>query len=111
MSLDETSRALLDSAVESSFVMDVSGFVLAANDAAAKLHGMNKAEDIEQSNIYELLPDEVQITRKAKVQDAIDKVVSIRFEEEVDGRALVHSIVRSSNPWGEVVRLAYPPLI
>jgi len=108
--LDETSRALLDSAVESSFVMDVSGFVLAANDAAAKLLGMNKAEDLEQSNIYDLLPDEVQVTRKAKVQDAIDKGVAIRFEEEVDGRALVHSIVPVSNPWGEVGRLAISTL-
>lgn len=110
VSLDETSRALIDSAVESAYVMDISGYVLAANDAAAKLFGMGSARELEQSNIYDLLPEEAAQSRINKTQEAIDNVVPTRFEEEMDGRALVHSIVPVPNPWGEVARLAVSTL-
>jgi len=110
VSLDETSRALLDSSVESAFVMDISGYVLAANDAAAKLFDMVKGTDLEQNNIYALLPGETAKLRRAKVNEAVQSTSRVRFEEEIKGRVLVHSIVPVPNPWGEVGRLAVSTL-
>ncbi|NDV18161.1 response regulator [Pseudodesulfovibrio sp. JC047] len=106
VALDETSRALMDSSVESAFVMDVSGYVLAANKAAEKLFDLQPGQTLQQSNIYELLPHKAAASRKAKIEEAIQDVRSVRFEEEIDGRSLVHSIVPVANPWGEVARLA-----
>ncbi|SOB59200.1 PAS/PAC sensor signal transduction histidine kinase (Modular protein) [Pseudodesulfovibrio profundus] len=110
VSLDETSRALLDSAVESAYVMDVSGYVLAANDMAAKQFDLEKGRDLEQCNIYDLLPPETAEIRREKVQEAIDSVKKVNFEEEVLGKSLFHSIVPVSNPWGEVGRLTISTL-
>lgn len=110
VSLDETSRALLESAVESAYVMDVSGYVLAANDMAAKQFDLKKGQDLEQRNIYDLLPSETAEIRREKVQEAIDSVKKVNFEEEVLGKSLFHSIVPVSNPWGEVGRLTISTL-
>jgi signal transduction histidine kinase/CheY-like chemotaxis protein/HPt (histidine-containing phosphotransfer) domain-containing protein/PAS domain-containing protein len=106
VALDETSRALMDSSVESAFVMDVSGYVLAANEAAAKLFDLKPGQSLQRSNIYELLPADAADSRRAKIKEAIESVQAVRFEEEIGGRSLVHSIVPVANPWGEVSRLA-----
>jgi signal transduction histidine kinase/DNA-binding NarL/FixJ family response regulator/PAS domain-containing protein len=106
VALDETSRALMDSSVESAFVMDVSGYVLAANEAAAKLFDLKPGQSLQRSNIYDLLPADAADSRRAKIQEAIESVRAVRFEEEIGGRSLVHSIVPVANPWGEVNRLA-----
>jgi len=106
VALDETSRALMDSSVESAFVMDISGYVLAANEAASKLFELKPGQTLQQSNIYELLPKDAAESRKAKIDEAVREVRAVRFEEEIDGRSLVHSIVPVANPWGEVARLA-----
>jgi len=106
VSLDATSRALLEASVESAFVMDVSGYVLAANDAAAKQFGMKQATELEQANIYELLPENTADIRRSKIEEVIRDVKPVKFEEEVKGRSLVHSIVPITNPWGDVARLA-----
>ena len=106
VALDETSRALMDSSVESAFVMDVSGYVLAANGAAEKLFDLKPGQTLQQSNVYDLLPKGSADSRRAKIEEAIREVRSVRFEEEIDGRSLVHSIVPVANPWGEVARLA-----
>jgi len=110
VSLDETSRALLESSVESAYVMDVSGYVLAANDAAAKLFNLSSHFELEQCSVYELLPEEASQRRRLKVGEAVRTTKRVRFEEEVDGRVLVHSIVPVPNPWGEVGRLAISTL-
>jgi PAS domain S-box-containing protein len=104
--MDETSRALLESSMESSLVIDVSGYVLAANLMAANLYGMETVRELEQTNIYDLLPRDSADSRRARITEAIETVRTLRFEEEVNGCSLVHSIVPVTNPWGEVTRLA-----
>ncbi|MBI9081705.1 MAG: response regulator [Pseudodesulfovibrio sp.] len=106
VALDETSQALLDSSIESVFVMDSKGYVLSANEAASKLFNLDSAGSLEQSNIYDLLPDDPTDSRKEKLDEAIKSGEPIRFEEEIQGRSLVHSIVPVVNPWGKVSRLA-----
>jgi len=106
VALDETSQALLDSSVESAFIMDAGGFVLAANDAAARLFDVESGKVLQQSNIYDLLPDGAADSRRSKIGEAIKTGKPVRFEEEVGDRSLVHSIVPVVNPWGEVSRLA-----
>ena len=96
----------MDSSMESAFVMDVSGYVLAANEAAAKLFGLQPSETLQQNNIYDLLPRDAAEARRKKITEAIKHVREVRFEEEINGRSLVHSIVPVANPWGEVARLA-----
>ena len=96
----------MDSSMESAFVMDVSGYVLAANKAAASLFNLKSNDTLQQYNIYDLLPREAAESRRAKIAEAIKDVHPVRFEEEIEGRSLVHSIVPVANPWGEVARLA-----
>jgi signal transduction histidine kinase/DNA-binding response OmpR family regulator len=86
--------------------MDVSGYVLAANKAAASLFDLKSNDTLQQYNIYDLLPQDAADSRRAKIAEAIRDVRAVRFEEEIDGRSLVHSIVPVANPWGEVARLA-----
>eukprot|EP00828_Plagiopyla_frontata_P036289 TRINITY_DN4792_c0_g1_i1.p1 TRINITY_DN4792_c0_g1~~TRINITY_DN4792_c0_g1_i1.p1 ORF type:complete len:395 (+),score=178.68 TRINITY_DN4792_c0_g1_i1:363-1547(+) len=105
VSLDETSRALLDASVESALIMDSAGNVLAANDAAAGLFGRDTAEALERENIYSLLPGDTADSRRKRVERAIETAAQVRFEEEVDDRVLLHSIVPVTNPWGKVARL------
>jgi signal transduction histidine kinase/HPt (histidine-containing phosphotransfer) domain-containing protein/ActR/RegA family two-component response regulator len=92
--------------MESSLIIDVSGYVLAANLMAAKLYGMESVRELEQANIYDLLPRDSADSRRARIRESIDNVRALRFEEEVNGKSLVHSIVPVTNPWGEVSRLA-----
>jgi len=108
--LDETSRALLDSSLESAYVIDLTGNVLAANDAAAGLFGLSMSIELEQSNIFDLLTKDSIDSRKAKIAEAIRRDGAVRFEEEVDGRSLVHSMVPVKSPWGNVIRLAVSTL-
>ena len=105
VSLDETSRALLDASVESALIMDPAGHVLAANDAAARLFGRETAADLERENLYSLLPGDASDTRREKIGRAIETAEPVRFEEEVDERVLLHSIVPVITPWGKVIRL------
>ena len=105
VSLDETSRALLDASVESALIMDPDGNVLAANDAAARLFGVDSPEALERKNIYSQLPEGTADTRREKIERAIETSEPVRFEEEVDERVLLHSIVPVANPWGKVARL------
>ncbi len=106
VSLDNTSRALLDASVESALIMDIKGNVLAANDSAAKLFDRRDAKDLEQKNIYSMLSKVSIDTRREKVEEAITTAKPVRFEEEVDERVLLHSIVPVTTPWGKVGRLA-----
>ena len=96
----------MDSSMEPVFVMDISGYVLAANDAAAKLFNLTPNETTQQHNICDLLPTDGASPRQQKIAEAIENVRAVRFEEEIDGRSLIHSIVPVTNPWGEVSRLA-----
>jgi len=106
VSLDETSRALLDASMESALVVDTLGHILAANDVAAKRMGRTSGADLAGASLYALLPGESAASHREKLGEAARSGRSLRFEEEADERVLVHSIVPVPNPWGEVTRLA-----
>ncbi|MEF2232401.1 MAG: response regulator [Pseudodesulfovibrio sp.] len=105
-SLDETSRALLDASMESALVVDAQGHVLAANDVAARRLGRTCGSELARTSLFGLLPEESAATHREKIEEAIRSARPMRFEEEVDDRVLVHSIVPVRSPWGEVTRLA-----
>jgi PAS domain S-box-containing protein len=110
VSLDETSRALLEASVESALIMDPAGNVLAANDAAAGLFGLDAGRKLEKKNVYAMMQADTAEARRKRAERAIESATPVRFEEEMDERTLLHSIVPETNPWGKVARLVVSTL-
>ncbi|WP_243544748.1 hybrid sensor histidine kinase/response regulator [Pseudodesulfovibrio tunisiensis] len=106
VALDETARALVSASIEASLVMDVGGNILAGNEAAAKMLNIKSCDDLLHVNLYRTLPENIRAERKAKFDEVAKKARPIRFEAEMNGRSLVHSVVPIANPWGEVSRVA-----
>ena len=104
--LDATSRALLDASMESAMVVDAQGNVLAANDVAAKRLGRTRGEELARASLYDLIPQASADKHRKRIAEAAQSGRAVRFEEEVDERVLVHSIVPVPNDWDETVRLA-----
>ncbi len=104
--LDETSQALLDSSLEAASIVDCDGYIQAANDPAAKLFGHEKGQDLKDVNIFENVPENLGEVRREKVKVAFRDGKPVKFEEEVDGRSLLHSMSPVASPWDEVARLA-----
>ncbi|MDD3311280.1 PAS domain-containing hybrid sensor histidine kinase/response regulator [Pseudodesulfovibrio sp.] len=106
VSLDGTAAALIEASASSALVVDVGGHILAANDVAARRFGRKRGKELEQVNLFDLLPEESAAEHREKLAQAIMRSRLVRFEEEVNERILAHAIVPVPDPWGGVARLA-----
>lgn len=104
--LDDTTQALLESSLEAACVIDANGFILAANDRAAKLFGHEIGQSLREVNILENAPEDLVETRREKIAEALRSDTPVRFEEELDGLSLLHSIASVVSPWDEISKLA-----
>lgn len=102
---EETAWGLLNAITDVAFLMDVTGALLAFNEATAK--GVGKSMDeLLGSCIYDFLAPQVVQVRRAQVNEAIRTRKPVRFEDERDGRLIDSSIYPILDTQGNVARIA-----
>lgn len=102
---EENAWQILDSTTDSVILIDRRGFILASNEVAAERYGMGLEQMID-ANFYDLLPEDLQASRKAQINDVIRTGKPVHFEDELEGMILDHRIYPVHGPRGEVTRIA-----
>lgn len=100
VSLDTATHALLTACPEPAMILGGQGSILAANQQAAQMFNFAEPEELLRHNLYELLPEELITNRKERVREAARQGRQSRFEEDINGRSYVHTVV----PIGEDTR-------
>ncbi len=98
--------SMLNSVTESAFLINLDGFVLAANETVAKRLGFSSGGDLVSRNIYDLLPPEVAESRRSKVQKVVLTGEPVQFEDVRSGRWIHNSIYPVYDSMGEVSRIS-----
>jgi PAS domain S-box-containing protein len=102
---EESAWQILDSTTDSVILMDRRGFILASNEVASERYGVGLEQMID-TNFYDLLPDDLQASRKAQINDVIRTGKPVHFEDEREGMILDHRIYPVHGVRGEVTRIA-----
>jgi len=102
---EENAWQILDSMTDSVVLMDRRGSILASNEVAAERYGMGLEQMID-TNFYDLLPEDLQASRKAQITDVIRTGKPVHFEDEREGMILDHRIYPVHGVRGEVTRIA-----
>lgn len=102
---EETARALLNATSESAVLINRKGIILAVNEAAVSLLGKLNANII-RMNIKDVLPRDVAIQIKQKVDAVIRTGDPIRFENESDGLSYINTVYPIFDRSGNVEKLA-----
>ena len=97
-------RAMMDATLESIFMMDAGGAVLIANDTVAKRLGVTLGQLVGH-NMFDFLPPEVAVRRRAEVEQVLSTGKPVRFEDERLGRWLDHQINPVLDGSGRVTRV------
>lgn len=101
-----TIRALFDATLESIFLVDTEGMVLAANEAGAKR--FNKTtEEIAGCNVFNLLPPDLVSSRQARFREVISSGKPMRFEDRRGSRWLDNHFYPVMNEDGKVTAVAH----
>jgi PAS domain S-box-containing protein len=100
----EVIRALLDSHTEEVLLMDIDGYLLAANESGAKVYG-RKPEDIKGVDAFEMLPPELAITRWARVHELSNTGKPLFFKDERNGRRFENRLYPVKDAKGTVTKL------
>jgi len=102
---EETAWQILDSTTDSVILTDRRGLILASNELAAERYGMSLEQMID-TNFYDLLPEDLQASRRAQIADVVRTGRPVRFEDEREGMVLDHRIYPVHGARGEVSRIA-----
>ncbi len=98
-------EVLLRHHVEAALLLDVSGRILALNEAAAARLG-KPASELPGHSLLELLPFEVQTTVRSRLEEAVQSGRTIRFEEDGAGRVYEYCCCPVPSLNGEVASVA-----
>jgi len=102
---EETARALLNATSESAMLIDTKGTILALNEVA--VYRLNKLNvKIIRMNINDVLPSDVAIPIKKKIDAVISSGEPIQFEDEGDGFLYANTIYPIFGRHGNVEKLA-----
>jgi PAS domain S-box-containing protein len=102
---EETARALLNATSESAVLINRKGIILAVNEAAVCRLGKLNANII-RMNIEDVLPVDVAIQIKQKVDTVIRTGDPIRFENESNGLSYTNTVYPIYDRSGNVEKLA-----
>ncbi len=100
-----TARALLDATQESLLLLDDKGILLAANETAASRLQMTP-EQLKGTNLFDLLPSEIQKARKARFDKVLRSGTPIDFEDTRNGRIFHSNYYPIQAKTGEVTGVA-----
>jgi len=106
---ENTARVLLNSIGEAVMLLDSTGSVLAANEAAAKVLGQEVSQVVGgrfPELVRSVLPADVGDSRWNHIQRAVRSARAVRFEDRVDGRLFEHNVYPVPGPGKKVTRLA-----
>jgi PAS domain S-box-containing protein len=102
---EETARALLNATSESAILIDTKGTILAVNEVAVQRLGKLNVNII-RMNINDVLPLDVAIPLKKKIDAVINSGEPVRFEDESEGFLYAHRIYPIFGRHGNVQKLA-----
>jgi len=102
---EATARALINSPVDSVFLIEPDGTILDVNETVAKRTGRSAGE-LTGRPIHELVPPGLAKSRGEQIDKVARLGVSVRFEDERDGRWYDHSYHPIADVHGKVVRIA-----
>ncbi|KPL06094.1 hypothetical protein AMJ85_10690 [candidate division BRC1 bacterium SM23_51] len=102
---DETTRALLNAPADPLVLLDREGTVLAINELGAARHGRTP-DELVGSYLFDLFPDDLAKSRKARVDEVIRSGKLVRFEDERGGRVLDNTLYPVFDAQGRVERVA-----
>jgi PAS domain S-box-containing protein len=98
-------RALLDATEESLLLLDNKGIVLAVNQTAASRFQMTP-EQLKGTNLFDLLPPEIQKARKTRFNKVLRSGTPIDFEDRRNGRIFHSNYFPIQAKTGEVTGVA-----
>ncbi len=102
---EEAAHALINAILESAFLMNTDGTVLAHNEIVEKRLGLNKGELL-GTCVFDYLSPDIRESRKVKMEEVIHSGKPVRFEDERTGRNMDNSIYPILDGEGNVTRLA-----
>jgi len=102
---EQTLRTLLDANSESTFLIDIDGTVLAANEMTSRRLGI-RPDELVGRNIGDVLTPDVADLRKEKAQEAIRTRSPVHFEDSRHESFFEHTIWPVIDETGEVISLA-----
>lgn len=102
---EETARALLNATSESAILIDTKGTILAVNEVAVQRLGKLNVNII-RININDVLPSDVAIPLKKKIDAVINSGEPVQFEDESEGFLYAHRIYPIFGRHGNVQKLA-----
>ena len=102
---EETARALLNATSESAVLINTKGIILAVNEAAVNRLDMLDANII-RMNINDVLPKDVAVLMKRRIDAVIRTGDPIRFENEEDGKSYANTVYPIFGRSGNVEKLA-----
>ena len=98
-------RAILDATADSLFLYDLEGKILAINEVAARNLGKS-ADELVGTDLAELLPPPLAEKTRAVMDEMLSESVSVRREEEYEGKWYENSFYPVLDRDGGVVMLA-----
>ena len=101
---DESVHTLYDAFPEPVFLMNPEGIILSANQAF-KARFESSERKILGTNVFTLIPPELAITRRKKVEEVLRTASRLSFEDEWGGRNYLHTINPLIGMNGKVARL------
>jgi PAS domain S-box-containing protein len=101
---EKSIHSLFDAFPEPMFLVDQEGTILVTNKAFTTRFNTDQ-EHILGSNMYTLLPHELAVERKNKMEEVLYTGERMIFEEELAGRIYRHTIYPIPNKEGEITKL------
>jgi PAS domain S-box-containing protein len=102
---DAMLRVFMNSIPEEAFLLDREGKILAANDALSRKFGLT-SDTVVGSFIYGLLPRDAAEQLRAYVGSVLDTGNSVRFEDNVGKKELIHTLYPVFGSEGDVEHVA-----
>lgn len=101
----ETQLALINASLDSFFLIEPDGKIITHNDVMAQRLNFGPDELIGKC-VYDLLPDDVRIRRKSKIEEVLRTGLPLRFEDCRNNYYFEHSLYPVKDADGKVYRIA-----
>jgi len=102
---EDTAWTLLNAPDESAMLVDTGGVIVACNKTAAKRFDKS-TEEMVGACLYDLLPVDLMVSRRAQIAKVISSEQPLNFEDEREGKILEGRIYPVFGVRGKLIRVA-----